>query len=172
MTIRTDTIWEYVSDVHRNQSYGSHTNAYVERHLKTVWHILCNAQMDTETDEIIAASHDVIEDAGDRDEVISFLRAYLTDFEFNVVWAMTGVGSNRKERNANAKSKIMAFPAAANYKVADRVANLNASKFDEKKLAMYQKEAEDFRSILDLATSFALVEQYHQLINGVRHGTV
>ena len=42
----------------------------------------------------------------------------------DLVWAVTGVGANRKERNQSIYDKIKNYPMAAVLKTADRIADL------------------------------------------------
>lgn len=163
---RTEAVWNFVEGVHEGQLYDG--KPYREGHLEGVWGVLKEAGMTGESDEIIAASHDAIEDAKDdahRRAVYDWLKAHLTEFEFNVIWALTGLGENRKARNADAKAKIAAFPESANYKVADRIFNWENSVGLGNRLAqMYAKEDADFyENVVMLATNTVLVERYHRL---------
>jgi hypothetical protein len=62
-----------------------------------------------------------------------------------MVWACTGVGENRKARNADQYAKIKEMPHAAVLKIADRIANMEACvKFKSKLGPMYLKELDEF----------------------------
>lgn len=91
-----------------------------------------------------------------------------------MVWAVTGVGENRKERNQSIYKKLSIFPAACVLKVADRIANHDATIFDPTARApsfthveMYLKEREEFCAAVlpHLPTDMAAVlnHQYLQL---------
>lgn len=94
--------------------------------------------------------HDTIEDTdATREDIAARFDHAVAD----LVWAVTGVGKNRKERNADAYAKIRVaqscFRPAANLKLADRIANVEASKNAPDKLAMYRKEWPGFRAALN-----------------------
>lgn len=61
---------------------------------------------------------------------------------------MTGVGADREARNASAYAKIQEHPAAAVLKLADRIANVEASRGWPEKLEMYQHEWPSFARAL------------------------
>ena len=86
---------------------------------------------------VAAWLHDVVEDtAVTRDEVEARFGAEVAA----LVWAVTGVGATRKERNASAYEKIRAHPPAAVLKLADRIANVEASRTVPEKLEKYRAE--------------------------------
>ncbi len=87
------------------------------------------------------ALHDVIEDTP---TTIDEIMMKWDEWTAKVVWACTGVGVNRKERNASIYEKIAAFPAAAVVKMADRIANVENSTPGSGHAAMYIKEARAF----------------------------
>jgi (p)ppGpp synthase/HD superfamily hydrolase len=94
---------------------------------------------------VAAWLHDVVEDTDvSRDEVCAAFGEEVAA----LVWAVTGVGANRKERNASAYEKIRQLPAAATLKLADRIANVEASQTQPDKLAMYRKEWSAFSAAL------------------------
>ena len=97
--------------------------------------------------DVLAAAilHDTVEDTPTTREEIEV--RFGADVA-SLVWAVTGVGKNRKERNANAYEKIRAYPLAATLKLADRIANVEASANVPDKLAMYRKEWPSFRDAL------------------------
>lgn len=151
--------------VHAKHTYAD--GPYTD-HLDEVERILTEAGMGSEKDRIRAYLHDTIEDIDPE------LRKMAQDFIFtnfgfstySIVWALTGIGHNRKVRNANAYEKIARYPMAANYKVADRLANwgkaLEEGKAD--KAAMYLKEADSFwENVVTLATNDKLVTAYYEL---------
>lgn len=166
MTKRVEQIWEFVESVHEGQLYAN--KPYREGHLDGVVAILAEAGMSSESDIIIGAAHDAIEDAKDerhRQFVFEWLRHHLSDFEFQAIWALTGLGENRKARNADAKAKIKAFPASANYKLADRIFNWEQAVLHGKPQAsMYQREdAEFFETVVALADNEYLIDRYRRL---------
>jgi (p)ppGpp synthase/HD superfamily hydrolase len=94
---------------------------------------------------VAAWLHDVVEDTGvGRDEVAARFGVEVAE----LVWAVTGVGESRKERNASAYDKIRRLPAAATLKLADRIANVEASHSAPDKRAMYRAEWPAFSAAL------------------------
>lgn len=94
---------------------------------------------------VAAWLHDTVEDTGTTREEID---AGFGDEVAALVWAVTGVGENRKERNASAYEKIRRHPEAAILKLADRIANAEASREHPEKLSMYRRERERFEQAL------------------------
>jgi guanosine-3',5'-bis(diphosphate) 3'-pyrophosphohydrolase len=95
---------------------------------------------------VAAWLHDMIEDTGTTREEIS---ARFGENVAVLVYAVTGVGKNRAERNASAYMKIQGVPAAAILKLADRIANVEASQDRPDKLQMYRDEWPAFAKALD-----------------------
>jgi len=126
---------------HGSQRYGA--DPYV-LHLAAVREVLRAFGHDGELG-VAAWLHDVLEDtATTRDEV----RMLFGDEVEALVWAVTGVGKDRKERNAAAYAKIRAKQRAATLKLADRIANAEASRARADKLAMYRAELPGFEEAL------------------------
>jgi (p)ppGpp synthase/HD superfamily hydrolase len=94
---------------------------------------------------VAAWLHDVVEDtATTRDEVERRFGPEVAA----LVWAVTGVGADRKARNASAYAKIQQHPAAATLKLADRIANVEASATVPAKLEKYRSEWHGFATAL------------------------
>jgi (p)ppGpp synthase/HD superfamily hydrolase len=134
---------EYAARKHATQQYG---NQPYTVHLAAVREVLRWAGIEDEHPLAIAAwLHDTVEDTDTTREDVA---ARFGDEVAELVWAVTGVGKNRKERNENAYAKIRAYPQAATLKLADRIANVEASANVPDKLAMYRKEWPAFRDAL------------------------
>jgi len=89
--------------------------------------------------------HDTIEDtATTREEIASRFGAHVAD----LVWAVTGVGATRKERNHSAYTKIVRCPGAVILKLADRIANVEASPVGSRFLDMYAREHAGFMGMV------------------------
>jgi guanosine-3',5'-bis(diphosphate) 3'-pyrophosphohydrolase len=128
---------------HREQRYG---DAPYLVHLEAVRGVLHAFDHDDGPLAIAAWLHDTVEDTPTtRDEIESRFGRQVAE----LVWAVTGVGENRKQRNADAYAKIRAHPRAAILKLADRIANVEASKSRPDKLAMYKSELASFEAALD-----------------------
>jgi (p)ppGpp synthase/HD superfamily hydrolase len=94
---------------------------------------------------VAAWLHDAVEDtATTREEIAVEFCAEVAA----LVWAVTGVGRSRKQRNASAYEKIRSHPPAAILKLADRIANAEASRDQPDKLRMYRSEQEGFEQAL------------------------
>lgn len=139
----------YAKIWHRHQLYSG--LPYDEAHLSPVvqtlislgygddWELLCAGWM-----------HDGPEDAPDSEAQVA--RAVLIYREFSyrtmeLVWAVTGVGENRKERNANAYQKIAETKDAPTLKGVDRLINVMSSKGTSLH-EMYLKEYPSFRDLV------------------------
>jgi guanosine-3',5'-bis(diphosphate) 3'-pyrophosphohydrolase len=127
---------------HGDQRYGS--EPYVV-HLAAVRQVL--RDFDYDGDFALAAwLHDTVEDTAVTVEQL--------EYEFGqrvaaLVWAVTGVGNNRKERSASAYAKMRALPDAVTVKLADRIANSEASaRGNPRLLAMYREELAGFTATL------------------------
>lgn len=126
---------------HANQQYGN--QPYIT-HLEQVRAVLTDVDYDSPFG-VAAWLHDTIEDTGVTREQIA------TRFGNEVaalVWAVTGEGATRHERNESAYVKIRAYPPAAILKLADRIANVEASRTRPDKLQMYQHEHTTFTEAL------------------------
>ncbi|MFD3596623.1 HD domain-containing protein [Nocardia sp. NPDC058640] len=132
---------EFAVAAHGDQRYGEHP--YVT-HLAAVRAVLRDFGYDGELAQA-AWLHDVVEDTPvTADEVESrFGRAVL-----DLVWAVTGVGPDRKARNQNAYDKIVAHPRAVILKLADRTANAEASPPGSSWMGMYRTEHPNFKAHL------------------------
>ncbi len=138
-----DDARDYAVQKHAAQRYGD--EPYLV-HLKAVREVLRWAGFDDDHPLAIAAwLHDTIEDTdATREDVAERFGTKVAE----LVWAVTGIGKNRKERNENAYQKIRACPDAAILKLADRISNVEASANVPDKLAMYRKEWPAFQEAL------------------------
>ena len=90
--------------------------------------------------------HDTIEDTGTtRGEIEERFGAYVGD----LVWACSGFGPNRAARNADIVRKLLLFPAAAPLKCADRIANLEACRPQDRLASMYIVEHPEFAELMN-----------------------
>lgn len=120
---------------HATQMYGK--VPYIH-HLAAVVNNLYEYGYDDE--DLIAAGwlHDTIEDTSTPlRQVASTINQKVAD----LIWAVTGVGKNRKERMADTMKKITGNRKATILKMADRLANIeNCVKNNPPLLEMYRKE--------------------------------
>lgn len=133
------------SKAHAGQTYGSST--YFDGHVMLVLAEL--VRYDCWDEHVLAAGvlHDVVEDTN---VTIEQVRAQFGDTVADLVWAVTGIGKNRRERNQDAYAKIVAAGhPAATIKLADRIVNVRTCwKTQDPRLFMYQKEHPSFRQTL------------------------
>lgn len=123
-------------------------------------------------DDLCAAAwlHDTLEDTTITRELIA---ADCGENVADLVWACTGVGINRRARNACIADRIKLHPRAALIKVADRIANMRVClRNSDSRWSMYLKEAPDFRaSVGEVALSVggeSLVDVFDALVRGPR----
>lgn len=135
---------EYAERKHAGQKYGDQPYTV---HLAAVRQVLRDFGVEDGPLAVAAWLHDVIEDTS---MVWEDVAALFGEEVADLVEAVTGRGKNRRERVADAYRKIRACPyiAAAMLKVADRIANAEASKDNPRKLAMYRRERHSFRQAL------------------------
>lgn len=112
--------------------------------------------------------HDTIEDTSvTREEIEQAFGAEIGA----IVWACTGIGENRKERNASIYAKLRELPPAQPVKLADRMANLHCSLIEGRVnfQEMYIREHPDFRAALTHSAWMAtMVLDYEAMIAGER----
>jgi (p)ppGpp synthase/HD superfamily hydrolase len=126
---------------HADQKYGE---APYVTHLQAVHAVLVDFGYSAPF-TLAAWLHDVVEDTPVTREEVA---ANFGDEVAALVWAVTGVGATRPERVHAAYEKIQAHPPAAVLKLADRIANSEASRDYPKKLALYRGEHASFKEHL------------------------
>lgn len=126
-------------EAHAGQFYGEGAD-YVEAHVAKVAALV--EQYGGSEEQIAAAwLHDVVEDS---DVELDFIYAEFGWIVGGIVGAVTGVGRNREARNAVMYAKVAMRPEAALVKVADRIANVEASPYGSKHLVRYVNERDAF----------------------------
>lgn len=134
---------QFAIDAHGDQKYGD--QPYVV-HLYAVRQVLTDAGFLGGPIAQAAWLHDTLEDTSVFPEQIEAL------FGAEVralVWAVTGVGSNRRERNKSIYAKASLSPWAVTLKLADRIANTEDAQLRNPRLhAMYRAEAMEFAMAL------------------------
>ena len=151
-----ETARDFAIRVHGAQQYAG--QPYVH-HLDQVAAVLRAAGYDSQVWQDAAYLHDVIEDCF-QDHTVEWRLAHVMSrfgqVTTDLVWAVTGVGPNRKARNADIYRKLKDYPLACTLKAADRIANLEASVRDpatgEVNLSMaqmYLKEREAFQAAVE-----------------------
>lgn len=128
---------------HAGQLYGPDLYA---THCERVVNILDNACILDLPPEVLAAAwlHDVLEDTSTTfSDIVTACDAKTA----LLVQACTGIGANRKERNALIYSNMQQYPEAALIKAADRLDNVRSCvATGDSRLEMYRKEQERFCS--------------------------
>lgn len=129
---------------HADQKYGD-LPYYV--HLDEVAAILRGIGSDLVPEAYL---HDVLEDTEvERDD----LAAQFGEQTAAIVYACTGEGRNRRERNASIEAKLLQLPSAIPVKLADRLANMTRSVSNQEKGKMYADEYPRFRESLHPASA-------------------
>ena len=153
---------------HGDQKYGANPYAV---HLDAVFQVLCDFGL-PEDERVAGWLHDTVEDTGATPEDI---RIQFGPRVEKLVWAVSGIGKNRKERKRDAFDKMRALvgrtppswrladgspwdgrqalmsdaEGAVNLKLADRIANVESSLRDGPGLLdMYRKEMAEFEAML------------------------
>jgi (p)ppGpp synthase/HD superfamily hydrolase len=133
---------EFAIAAHGDQRYGS--EPYLV-HLTAVREVLRDFGYDGDL-ALAAWLHDTVEDT---EVTVEQLEHEFGPRVAALVWAVTGIGANRKERNASAYAKMLALPDAVTVKLADRIANSEASaRGNPGLLAMYREELAGFTAAL------------------------
>lgn len=146
VTTAEHTAETFAKAVHLDQKYG--TKPYTV-HLQAVRDVL--ESYGYLGDYLPAAwLHDAVEDTITKRETIAVAWG---EGVAQLVWAVTGQGANRAARIADAHEKLRAYPRAIPLKLADRIANSEASAAGKTKkeaslLAMYREELPAFEAAL------------------------
>jgi len=130
---------------HKDQMYGE--NEPYTKHLAHVAEVLLRFKFDSDDLQVAAWLHDVVEDT---DMTLFQVEVMFGRNVADLVGRVTNEpGQNRKERHAKTYPKIQASMDATTLKLADRIANVESSvESNDKKLQMYRKEHEAFKSLL------------------------
>lgn len=138
MSSETEAVAQrFAESAHGNQKYG---DAPYSTHLAAVRAVLNDFGYGGDVG-VAAWLHDVLEDT---DVAKAELDAAFGPEVTELVWAVTGVGDSRIECNEDWYRKVVAHPPAVVLKLADRIANVEASP-GTRWLAMYQAEHPEFR---------------------------
>lgn len=148
---REEAAHRFAAERHAGQRYGE--RPYTD-HLAAVHAVLAESGYTPGALRVAAWLHDVLEDTPTtRGEVASRFGEDVAA----LVWAVTGFGASRAEQVANVYEKVAALPAAANLKLADRVANVEACRHwislgswrpSDEMLARYRQEQPGMREAL------------------------
>jgi (p)ppGpp synthase/HD superfamily hydrolase len=123
---------------HGGQMYG---DVPYEAHLQAVVDVMTDFGFTNPNWLAAAWLHDVIEDTKATRKIV---KDEFGDLVANIVWAVTGVGKKRKDRNQAIYDKMLTAPEASVLKVADRIANVEFSAPGSQHRLMYVSEAESF----------------------------
>jgi (p)ppGpp synthase/HD superfamily hydrolase len=115
---------------HAEQMFGEQPYSY---HLDMVHAIVVKYNLGEEY-EIAAYLHDLLEDTNIKKQELTNM--YGKDIG-EMVFAVSGFGSDRKEKQADIKRKMPLYVRSINLKMCDRLANLLSSKINKPKL--YQR---------------------------------
>ena len=136
---------QFAIDAHGEQMYGKHPYSV---HLSKVAEVLNDFGFSDEKWQAAAWLHDVLEDT--QAEGMDVLKKFGLEV-YQLVYAVTGEGANRREKQASIISKLHFFKEASILKLADRIANLEAAIVERNssgKMAMYYKELPAFEKVV------------------------
>ena len=141
---------KFAERAHGDQKYGN--RPYVV-HLEAVRAVLADFGIDGDLG-VAAWLHDVLEDTDTTaDELEMTFGVKVTQ----LVYAVTGVGKNRKERNECAHRRMREYPRGIILKLGDRTANGEASAVNNPRLLeMYRREYPEFKAHLEPLCKFDL----------------
>lgn len=146
---------EYAIEHHQQQMYGDKPYVF---HLDQVYDITVRFELGLEY-QIAAYLHDIIEDTNiTKNEVENKFGVHISE----MVFAVSGFGANRKERQQDIKIKMVAYQPSINLKMADRLANMLHSQINKPKLYdLYCKEHIELEEIFSQGNSllFSQLEQ-------------
>jgi (p)ppGpp synthase/HD superfamily hydrolase len=125
----------FAGEKHSGQKYGEQDYMV---HVRAVVALALETGLSREA-VLAAALHDTLEDTDTtRQELVSRFGAKVAA----LVYAVTGEGANRVERQRSIVRKLLTAPAAVDLKLCDRIANVEAAKAEGKTglVDMYRKE--------------------------------
>lgn len=145
---------------HKGQKYGQHPYTF---HLAMTVQVLYHHRLFG----VYAAAgwlHDVLEDTDMRREELAM--AFGQEVS-RIVWAVTGEGRNRKERNQSIYRKMRMVPGAGTVKLADRIANVHWSLVtQDDRFEMYLKEDAEFTKAVDeIAVPWSMWQHYRSMMD-------
>lgn len=149
---------------HGDQKYGDQPYSV---HLQAVAQVLTDFGYVEEEYQAAAWLHDVLEDT---DTSQAHLQLAFGGEVFALVHAVTGEGSNRKERQASIIKKLHHCKPACVLKLADRIANLEAAIQEHNrqgKMAMYHSENTVFEKCVK---KHVPVEMWDRLMDAFNYG--
>lgn len=145
MSLALQAAQALAANAHAEQKYGE--GPYTQ-HLEHVVSVLLRFGVRDEAMLVAGWLHDTVEDT---DVTLEQIELMFGKTVADLVYRVTNEdGKNRKERHEKTYPKIQASEDAITLKLADRIANVEASieMNDEGKLKMYSKEYAGFRSKL------------------------
>ncbi len=131
---------QFAVEAHGAQKYGDQP---YQSHLAAVVQVLADFGY-TGLWAVSGWLHDTLEDTKATHRDIENFGHHV----YRLVWAVTGEGKNRKERNADIYRKCREYAPAVVLKLADRIANVEAAQDNPKMRRMYGREAQEFYEAL------------------------
>ncbi len=143
---------------HADQRYGDEPYAV---HLAAVEQILIDFGFVADHWRAAAWLHDVIEDTGTTWEYLDMEFGHLVA---DMVLAVTGEGKSRGERVSSILAKLCLKPALCPLKVADRIANVEASASSPRHLQMYRLEQPSFARVCQAEVPVVMWERLERAL--------
>ena len=144
----------FAESAHGDQKYGD--KPYVT-HLIAVRNVLKDFGFNGDLG-VAAWLHDVVEDT---DVDFHQLDNAFGELVTRLVWAVTGVGSDRRGRNKDAYAKMRDYPRSIILKLADRIANVESSSSSH--LQMYRDEWPTFYKQLHIDVGHNIEPMWQRL---------
>lgn len=153
---------DYAVSKHGNQLYS--TGLYSETHLPAVVQVLIDCGFDDPYHLACGWLHDTAEDTDCN------LHEFATEHGsavFRAVMAVSGFGKNRKQKSPMIYENLRRSPEFCWLKLADRIANVEASVSEKSKARMYVEEHERFTALVQAHVPAAMFERYVRAIEAV-----
>ena len=149
---------------HGKQMYGNRPYVY---HLERVAEALSRFGYTDSHYQEAAYLHDTLEDTAVK---YHELAEHFDEEVVQMVWACTGEGKNRKEKQAAIKLKLLQYVDAVPVEAADRIANLEECLGYENvdKIRMYAKEGNSFMESVFEGISIEMSTYLTELIDNCR----
>lgn len=156
-SVLIDRARQIAQAAHKDQEYGD------QPYMVHIEDVVRRVRQITSDPEIIAAAylHDTVEDSP---VTVEDIRKMFGQNVADMVWAVTGIGTTRAEKMANAIEKISRTPGADFVKSADRLSNATASKA-EKKMGLYNRYKEEHTNLSPVLGNNALAQELIKLFN-------
>ena len=158
--------FELADQIHSHQMYGA---APYRKHIDEAYALATSAGLSLSA-RVAAVLHDTIEDTEEDPAALAVeIAREFGEEVFGYVWACTGEGANRAQRQASIRRKLAGNPSAIAVKLCDRILNIESclSSNDIRRLKMYMSEVAAYDVVFSLAIE-PLRERYQKAVEAGR----